>query len=208
MRTTIWLARAGQSVLNKQRRFMGQSDSPLTAYGQLQAEAIVAGLRRQRITQVYSAPQSAILTSATEIATARGGDVVVVPAWADQAMGAWQGLTWREASQQFPQDTIARMRDPLQVPPPGGESLAQVAARIIAAWHALLQVATGERVVVVTQALPIQLVLCYLLQQPLTNHWMWRSEHGSLTGIDLYNGTPIVRCVNDVPPVMVSPTGP
>ena len=208
MRTTIWLARAGQSVLNKQRRFMGQSDSPLTAYGQLQAEAIVAGLRRQRITQVYSAPQSAILTSATEIATARGGDVVVVPAWADQAMGAWQGLTWREASQQFPQDTIARMRDPLQVPPPGGESLAQVAARIIAAWHALLQVATGERVVVVTQALPIQIVLCYLLQQPLTNHWMWRIEHGSLTGIDLYNGTPIVRCVNDVPPVMVSPTGP
>jgi len=203
MRTTIWLARAGQSVLNKQRRFMGQSDSPLTAYGQLQAEAIVAGLRRQRITQVYSAPQSAILTSATEIATARGGDVVVVPAWADQAMGAWQGLTWREASQQFPQDTIARMRDPLQVPPPGGESLAQVAARIIAAWHALLQVATGERVVVVTQALPIQIVLCYLLQQPLTNHWMWRIEHGSLTGIDLYNGTPIVRCVNDVPPVMV-----
>jgi broad specificity phosphatase PhoE len=195
-------------VLNKQRRFMGQSDSPLTAYGQLQAEAIVAGLRRQRITQVYSAPQSAILTSATEIATARGGDVVVVPAWADQAMGAWQGLTWREASQQFPQDTIARMRDPLQVPPPGGESLAQVAARIIAAWHALLQVATGERVVVVTQALPIQIVLCYLLQQPLTNHWMWRIEHGSLTGIDLYNGTPIVRCVNDVPPVTVSPTGP
>jgi broad specificity phosphatase PhoE len=203
MRTTIWLARAGQSVLNKQRRFMGQSDSPLTAYGELQAQALVAGLRRQRITQVYSAPQSAILTSATEIATARECVVGHVPMWADQAMGAWQGLTWREASQQFPQDTIARMRDPLHAPPPGGESLAQVAARIIAAWHGLLQVAAGERVVVVTQALPIQLVLCYLLQQPLTNHWMWRSEHGSLTGIDLYNGTPIVRCVNDVPPVMV-----
>jgi broad specificity phosphatase PhoE len=203
MRTTIWLARAGQSVLNKQRRFMGQSDSPLTAYGELQAQALVAGLRRQRITQVYSAPQSAILTSATEIATARECVVDHVPMWADQAMGAWQGLTWREASQQFPQDTIARMRDPLHAPPPGGESLAQVAARIIAAWHGLLQVAAGERVVVVTQALPIQLVLCYLLQQPLTNHWMWRSEHGSLTGIDLYNGTPIVRCVNDVPPVMV-----
>jgi broad specificity phosphatase PhoE len=82
MRTTIWLARAGQSVLNKQRRFMGQSDSPLTAYGQLQTNALVAGFRRQRIAQVYSAPQPASLTSATVIATARGGDVIVVPAWA------------------------------------------------------------------------------------------------------------------------------
>jgi len=91
----------------------------------------------------------------------------------------------------------------LHASPSSGESLAQVAARVIAAWHTLLQVAAGERVVVVTQALPIQIVLCYLLQQPLTNHWMWRIEYGSLTGIDVYNGTPIVRCVNDVPPVTV-----
>jgi broad specificity phosphatase PhoE len=81
--------------------------------------------------------------------------------------------------------------------------LAQVAHRVLHGWRALLQVAAGERVVVVTQALPIQIVLCHLLQQPLTNHWMWRVEYGSLTGIDLYNGTPIVRCVNDVPPVAV-----
>jgi probable phosphoglycerate mutase len=203
MRTTIWLARAGQSALNKQRRFMGQSASPLTDYGELQAQALVTGLRRQRITQVYSAPQAATIASASVIATAQGCAVVPMPAWADQAMGGWQGLTWREASQQFPRDSAARMRDPLHVPPSGGESLAQVAARVIAAWHALLQVAAGERVVVVTQALPIQIVLCHLLQQPLTNHWMWRVEYGSLTGIDLYNGTPIVRCVNDVPPVAV-----
>ena len=203
MRTTIWLARAGQSALNKQRRFMGQSDSSLTDYGELQAQALVAGLRRQRITQVYSAPQAAIIACATVVATARGCAVVPVPAWADQAMGDWQGLTWREASQRFPRDSAARLRDPLHAPPPGGESLAQVATRVLEGWHSLLQVAAGERVVVVTQALPIQIVLCHLMQQPLPNHWMWRIEHGSLTGIDLYNGTPIVRCVNDVPPVNV-----
>ena len=203
MRTTIWLARAGQSELNKQRRFMGQSDSPLTAYGELQGAALVSGLRRQRITQVYSAPQAAPSRCAAVIAVAHNCGVVQVPMWSDQEMGLWQGLTWREASQQSSRDSAARLRDPLHAPPSGGESLAQVAARVIAAWQGLLQVATGERVVVVTQALPIQIVLCHLLQQPLTNHWMWRIEHGSLTGIDLYNGTPIVRCVNDVPPVKV-----
>lgn len=203
MRTTIWLARAGQSVLNKQRRFMGQSDSLLTAYGELQAQALVAGLRRQRLRQVYSAPQAAPVASARLIGLARDCGVMQVPAWADQAMGDWQGLTWREVSQRFPQDTVARMRDPLHAPPSGGESLAQVANRVLSGWQALLQVVAGERVVVVTQALPIQIVLCHLLQQPLTNHWMWRVEHGSVTGIDLYDGMPIVRCVNDVPPVQL-----
>jgi len=42
-------------------------------------------------------------------------------------------------------------------------------------------------------------VLCALLRVPLQNHWMWRMDYGGWTAIELYNGTPIVRCINQVP---------
>jgi broad specificity phosphatase PhoE len=54
---------------------------------------------------------------------------------------------------------------------------------------------------VVTAGLPIQIVLCALLRVPLQNHWMWRMDHGGWTAIELYNDTPIVRCINQVPRV-------
>jgi hypothetical protein len=82
-----------------------------------------------------------------------------------------------------------------------------VATRIMVAWQGLFAGGGGGAGGRRDAGFPMQIVLCYLSQQPLTNHWMWRIEHGSLTGIDLYNGTPIVRCVNDVPPVTLSPTG-
>jgi broad specificity phosphatase PhoE len=92
-----------------------------------------------------------------------------------------------------------RMTDPVQSAPPGGESLAQVAERVMQGWRQLQQVAHGQRVIVVTAGLPIQIVLCALLRVPLQNHWMWRMDYGGWTAIELYNGTPIVRCINQVP---------
>ncbi|NJM42143.1 MAG: histidine phosphatase family protein, partial [Anaerolineae bacterium] len=46
---------------------------------------------------------------------------------------------------------------------------------------------------------PIQAVLCQLLGTPLHEHWRWRIDAGSATGIDVYPATTIVRTINHVP---------
>ena len=203
MRTSIWFLRAGQSTYNKRRAFMGHADAPLTAFGKIQVQAALATIARQRITHVYTAPPHSCRESAQLAATQWQTALTVVPDWIDQGMGEWTGLTWREAGRHSPDAVQARMADPVHSAPPGGESLMQVADRVLQGWRTLQSAAHGQRVVVVTASLPIQLVLCALLRVPLQNHWMWRIDYGSWTAVELYNGTPIVRCINQVPRVDV-----
>lgn len=201
MRTSLWFLRVGQSAYNQRRAFMGQADGSLTHLGQAQVQAALAMIRRQRITQIYTAPQPICQEAAQMALTQWAAPVTPTPAWADQAMGEWTGLTWREAGRRNPDVMQARMADSVQSAPPGGESLVQVADRVMHGWHELQQQARGQRAVVVTAGLPIQIVLCALLRVPLQNHWMWRMDYGGWTAIELYNGTPIVRCINQVPRV-------
>jgi broad specificity phosphatase PhoE len=199
MRTSLWFLRVGQSVYNRRRAFMGQADGGLTRLGQAQVHAAIEMIRRQRITRVYAAPQLICQEAAQIAVTQWQVPVTTETAWADQNLGQWTGLTWREAGRRDPAMMQVRMTDPVQSAPPGGESLAQVAERVMQGWRQLQQVAHGQRVIVVTAGLPIQIVLCTLLRVPLQNHWMWRMDYGGWTAIELYNGTPIVRCINQVP---------
>jgi 2,3-bisphosphoglycerate-dependent phosphoglycerate mutase/probable phosphoglycerate mutase len=111
-------------------------------------------------------------------------------------------LTYQEVRERFPAEATARFADTLHGKPAGGESLAQVAERVGEAWRALLGQHPGGRILVVTHATPIQLVLCLLSGMAPAQHWRWRIDLGSLTAIDVYGGGAIVRMVNEVPPLI------
>ena len=196
MRTSIWLIRAGQSRTNAERRFHGQADSPLTALGSAQSAQVAVQLRRQRIDAIYCAPQCATLQSAQFLTTLCRRAPVIDAGWADQGLGVLTGLTRAAAHRDWPQSMADRLRNPLHAVAPGGESLAIVAERVVAAWQTLISRHRGQRVVVVTQATPIQILLCALVGTPLLQHWSWRIDNGSSTCVDLYGTTPIIRCVN------------
>ncbi len=196
MRTSIWLVRAGQSRANAERRFHGQADSPLTALGSAQSAQVAVQLRRQRIDAVYCAPQSATHQSAQFLTPLCRRTPVVDTGWADQGLGVLTGLTRAAAHRDWPLIMADRLRDPLHAVAPGGESLATVAERIVTAWQQLLARHRGQRIVIVTQATPIQIMLCALVGTPLLQHWSWRIDNGSSTCVDLYGATPIIRWVN------------
>ena len=99
----------------------------------------------------------------------------------------------------LPDEAVARFADALHGRATGGESLAEVERRVMDGWRTLLQQHPGGRVLVVTHATPIQLVLCRVSGMPSALHWRWRVDLGSLTALDVYGGGAIVRMVNEVP---------
>ena len=74
-----------------------------------------------------------------------------------------------------------------------------MAGRVAEGWAALLRQSPGGRMLVVTHATPIQLVLCAIAGMSPALHWRWRVDLGSVTALDVYGGGPIVRMVNEVP---------
>jgi 2,3-bisphosphoglycerate-dependent phosphoglycerate mutase/probable phosphoglycerate mutase len=199
MRTSIWLVRHGQTELNRVRRYQGATDSPLTPYGLRQAAALARRLRRIPFGVAVVSPAPRAQLTAETIMAERAAPIVEDSRWREASHGRWEGLTYREVRERFPAEATARFADALHGKPAGGESLAEVAERVAAGWRALLGQYPGGRVLVVTHATPIQLVLCLLNGMDPAQHWRWRIDLGGLTAIDVYGGGAIVRMVNEAP---------
>ncbi len=198
MRTSIWLVRHGQTELNKARRYQGATDSPLTDFGQRQAQALAERLRRTPFRTAVVSPCRRAHETAEAVMAGRQAESADDARWRETHHGRWEGLTYREVRQRFPEEALARFADALHGRAEGGESLAEVAQRVGEGWRALLG-HPGGRVLVVTHATPIQLALCLITGMPPTQHWRWRIDLGSVTAVDVYGGGTIVRRVNEVP---------
>jgi 2,3-bisphosphoglycerate-dependent phosphoglycerate mutase/probable phosphoglycerate mutase len=199
MRTAIWLIRHGQTLLNKQRRYQGRTDSQLTPFGVQQALALAHRLRRLPFTIAVISPCERARATAAAILQGRAVAMVEDARWSETNHGRWEGLTYAEVRALFPEESIARFADALHGRAQGGESLAEVHARVLEAWNALVREDRGGRILVVTHATPIQLILCSISGLAPTDHWRWRIDPGSLTALDVYGGGSIVRVVNETP---------
>lgn len=200
MRTSIWLVRHGQTQFNREQRYQSWSDTPLTDYGQRQVAVLAQRLRR--IPFGVALVSSVERSRATAAAVLAGREAVVQvesSGWNEVHHGRWEGLTYREVLQQFPEEARARFAAGASGHAEGGESLEQAAVRVATAWADLQQQYNGGRILVVTHATPIQLVLCTAFGLPPTSHWRWRIDLGSITCLDVYATATIVRMVNEVP---------
>jgi 2,3-bisphosphoglycerate-dependent phosphoglycerate mutase/probable phosphoglycerate mutase len=198
MRTSIWLVRHGQTELNKARRYQGANDSPLTSYGQMQVEALARRLQRIPFSVAIVSPSGRTRATADTILSGRTVPQVEDPRWAETSHGRWEGLTYAEVRARFPSDIATRYSDALNGRPQGGESLAEVHARVGEGWNSILREHPTGRILVVTHATPIQLIMCATANLPPTLHWRWRVDLASLTVLDVYGAGPIVRTVNEV----------
>jgi 2,3-bisphosphoglycerate-dependent phosphoglycerate mutase/probable phosphoglycerate mutase len=178
---------------------MSSSDRTLTSFGRGQAEALQRFFSTKRIDVVLHTGLSRTQATAQAIANGRVIPQTCDEHWREANHGDWEGLTYTEVTRHMPDDARQRFADPVNNAPRHGESLAHMAQRVWAAWQGLGPLFPKQRIVIVTHAGPIQAILCQLLHTPLHEHWRWRIDAGSATGIDVYPTTTIVRAVNCVP---------
>lgn len=200
MRTSVWLVRHGQTQFNRERRYQSWSDSPLTSYGQRQVAVLARRLERMPFgVALVSQVERSRATAAVLLASRPSVVQVEVPGWNEVHHGRWEGLTYQEVMQRFAAEARARFAGGANGKAEGGESLAEAASRVGVAWADLLQQYPGGRVLVVTHATPIQLVLCAAFGLAPTEHWRWRIDLGSVTCLDVYATATIARMINEVP---------
>jgi 2,3-bisphosphoglycerate-dependent phosphoglycerate mutase len=132
------LLRHGQSQWNLENRFTGWVDVPLSPRGEEEARAAGEKLKGHRIDQVFTSVLKRAIDTARIALDAAG--IGPVPIERDAALnermyGDLQGLDKAEAAKQFGADQVKLWRRSYDVKPPGGESLADTAARVIPFWR-------------------------------------------------------------------------
>jgi 2,3-bisphosphoglycerate-dependent phosphoglycerate mutase/probable phosphoglycerate mutase len=199
--TMCWLVRHGQTDWSRAGRYLSRTDLALTSFGLLQARAVGYRLRRLPLSAIMYADLRYAAEMARVIAemNVRSPDVIAAPAWRDVDQGQWEGLTYHDVLSRYPAEARARFANPWAVAPPGGETYAAASARILGAWCNLQRQHDGGRIVVVTHALPIQLIVRDVLGISHGKYWQLRIDLGGISCIDLYPGAAIMRVVNEVP---------
>jgi broad specificity phosphatase PhoE/ribonuclease HI len=185
----------------------GGSNPPLNALGQAQAQAaaravatLVDGIpvseAAPRKVRVVTSSLARAMATGDAIAAALGVDPIRDRDWDERSFGEWDGLTFEQIAARHPAK-LARMRMDPSYPPPGGESRADVAARVHRAWSA---VAPGPGVtIVVTSRVPILVVLNHLLGIAPERFWALATDPASISVIDLWaDGNLSVPAVNRV----------
>ena len=161
------LLRHGESQWNLENRFTGWIDVPLSSRGEAEARAAGEKLRGRRIDVVYVS----VLVRATETArialeTAGTGPVPIVgdAALNERMYGDLQGMNKAEAAARFGADQVKLWRRSYDVRPPGGESLADTAARVLPYWERriLPDLRAGKNVLAVAHGNSLRALVMHL----------------------------------------------
>ncbi len=165
--TTLRLLRHGQTEHTLQRRFSGGSSDPaLTEIGHRQADVTARHLATAgHLDLIVSSPLQRARQTAAAVGAALDLDVVVDDDLRECHFGVWDGLTFEEVRERWPDELAAWLASPA-IAPPGGESMREVAGRVAAAQERLLDRHAGQHVLVVAHVSPIKMLIRFALDGP------------------------------------------
>lgn len=202
--TTLILVRHGATDHTTEKRFSGRGgdDPGLNADGRAQVRAVADWLAplADEIDVVLTSPLRRTRETAEIIATRLAHEVEVEDGLAEAAFGTWDGLTFREVQQAYPDDLDAWL-GALDVAPGGhGESFEDMDRRIRRTRDRLLGGYPGKAVLAVTHVTPIKLLVRMALGAPLDAVYRMELAPASVTVISWFeDGTASLRMFNARP---------
>lgn len=179
------------------RRFVGQTDFPLTEEGRAQARLWQDALADVPFTTVVASDLSRCLETAAIVLAGRDILVRPEPRLREIKLGVWEGLTIQEVRQRFPGAYEQRGCNLAGFPPQGGESFADVQERAVSAVRELADV--SGNVLVVAHAGVNRAVLCHALGLDLTHLFRLGQDYCRLNILTLDETCWRVDAVNAAP---------
>lgn len=198
----VLLLRHGAAEGSREGIFYGATDVPLLAEGEAQvreAAARVRGWLMERETALYASPLARSVRTAEilscEMGLGRAPEIV--PDMAELRLGDWEGESHASLKEKQPARLAAHYENFLHSRPPGeGESLADLAARVLPAFRGICARAGGRNVIISAHAAVNRVILCDALGAPLGSFFRLEQDFAALNVIDLREGGPLVRAMN------------
>ena len=147
--TRLLLIRHGETAWNRATRIQGHTDIPLSSLGQVQACRLAEALVDETIAAIYSSDLSRAQQTAQAIARPRDLDLRLDPGLRERAFGRFEGLSWQEIDQGYPEDAARWRRREPDFAIGGGESLRVFSERCLAAVRRAVAAHPGQTVAVV-----------------------------------------------------------
>ncbi|MBE0576746.1 MAG: alpha-ribazole phosphatase [Desulfuromonadales bacterium] len=196
-RTRIYLIRHGQVEGHEEKRYNGQVNVPLTQLGQTQSDRICNSLGNVSLEAVYSSDLDRCRYCAELIAGSHDLKVSTLESLRELHIGEWEGRTWAELQEAYPDGWQARLQDLANFQVPGGESLQDAADRIRPAIQNILALHPVGDVALVAHGGVNRIILLDAIGAPMQQAFSIEQDFGCLNIIDYYaDGKSVVKLLN------------
>ncbi|MCS6776760.1 MAG: histidine phosphatase family protein [Chloroherpetonaceae bacterium] len=181
----IYVVRHGVTLWNREARFQGQTDIPLTEEGREQARRLAERLATSSPVAIWSSDLVRARDTAEIIAIHHGLRVRTTPLLRELMLGEWEGLNRTEIEARGEADRLARYaQDPLHHRPPGGEPLESAWDRVLRAAAMIRAQHPQGDLVIVGHGGSLRALLCHAIGAPMTSMRRIRLDNCSLSIIE------------------------
>ena len=190
----IYLVRHGETELNQKKCYYGHMDVGLSEKGVKQAKAIGAFFQNRSFDVVVSSPLIRAVKTAEYILGGREQKIVVDERLSEQNFGIFEGFTYEQLLERYPDEFQSWNQDYSGYRIPGGESFSDVRDRIDNYLKELI--GRDGTMLLVAHKGTLGHFLASSLGLPLEGYWNFVFEQGSYSCIDYEDGYAIIRKLN------------
>lgn len=195
---TVYLIRHGHTAGDDKKRYKGSIDVPLSEKGVEQMKKTSVFLKDVSLSAVYCSPLNRALKSAEIIAEPHGLRPVIISQLRERSFGLWEGMTFNEIKDKYPEEFEAWVNNPLKYSPPEGESTIEVRDRAIEEIEKILSNHDNEKIAIVAHGGINRIILCHFLGTPLDNIFRIEQDYGAVNIIELYDRYPVIKLINGI----------
>jgi alpha-ribazole phosphatase/probable phosphoglycerate mutase len=195
MGTKLYLIRHGETEGLEANRYKGHIDVPLSEKGIQQMKRLSAFISAE-ISAIYCSDLIRAVKSAEIIARPYSLNPVVEKALRERNFGIWEGMSFDEIKDKYPEEFKAWASNPLKFSPLHGESTLQVYDRALKAIDEILRDHNGKDIAIVSHGGINRIILCHFLGVPLENIFRIEQDFSGLNIIEFYDSYPVVKLIN------------
>jgi alpha-ribazole phosphatase len=167
----IWI-RHGETKANRDKRYCGQLDEPLTEVGKEQALRLSSQLADLKLDAIYASDLQRCAETAQAIKEAHPSlSIYFTPALRECSFGAWEGRTYDELMGTDPEHVGKWLENPFFHAPPDGETLRDLDQRLMAWVRQAIKRHRGETVCVVTHGGPMRWFWARMIRRDWESFW-------------------------------------
>ena len=197
-KSTLYLLRHGATQGGTEKRYIGQTDIPLSERGRIQASWWQKELSRIKFDAIYSSDLSRAIETVQIVAKNQTNEIQTTSQLREINLGDWDGVGMQEIQKKYADTWIKRGRHMDRFRPPNGESFQDLQVRVLPVVESI-DFGINRNVLMVSHAGVNRVILCHLLNRPLKDLFEILQGEAALNLIEIQDGFSEVVSINQLP---------
>ena len=177
----IFIVRHANTIYNTERKWQGRIDLELDETGRWMAKRVAYRLSYENVDVIYSSPLKRASQTAEEIAKVHGLDVIIDDRIIEGELSLWEGMKAEDVPRKYKKEYEEWANNP-KADIPGVENFESVYKRTVD-FLENLDINKYDGIVVVTHAIVIRAIVCYVMKMPLKSFREFLIGNASITTI-------------------------